>query len=54
MIALIVAAHDVAVRATAWRLRRDLARLDAVAQMWAAVPSNWCTTSGCSRCYGRT
>ncbi|MEU8040841.1 hypothetical protein [Streptosporangium sp. NPDC049078] len=51
MIALIVAAHDVVVRAAAWRASRDLNRLNDVVQMWAVVPANWCTHPGCPRCY---
>ncbi|MEU8380654.1 hypothetical protein [Streptosporangium sp. NPDC048865] len=52
MIALMVVAHDVVVRATAWRHTRHLNRLDDVARTWAAVPSNWCARPGCSRCFG--
>lgn len=50
MLALIVAAHTVAVRARAWWQSPDLRRADAVAYMWAAHPRYHCTRPCCSVC----
>ncbi|GHE38624.1 hypothetical protein GCM10017673_46270 [Streptosporangium violaceochromogenes] len=53
MLALIVAAGQVAVRARAWWSSADLRRLDTVARAWAAQPRYHCGLPGCPVCTRR-
>lgn len=50
MLALIVAAGEISVRARAWWRSPDLRRLDEVAFMWAAHPRYHCARPCCSVC----